>query len=859
MSTLMAPSSSFGPIDAHNALAGNHFSGRTTITVNGPRGDSQYRSPAVSRSIPFPRNEDLVPRNVVTNRLDQLLPGTTGYHAAALSGLGGSGKTQIALDYAYRRQSDPDCSIFWVHADSETSFTKDYQSIAGKLGLPNNLSGEDLLRAVCDKIEANPNWVLVLDNADDLTWFGVAQNLGPGSSKPRLNLNAFVPKCLAGAGTGTVLWTSRDRQIAGSLVGARRAIHIVRMTSEEAEALLNTVRNEETSEDEHDAAEELLAELDYLPLAISQAAAYMRRTSTSVEDYLSDIRRRKRRWKVLGKSEHDRFRREQASNTILETWDISVEYLRKENEQTYDVLHSLAFVDNQNIPFDLIRGAVRLGKETMAPLGKISDTDKDSEDNDYDYDDTVQVITRLCEFSFLGIRSPSQNSQAKAYDMHKLAQEAARYRSQKGKSETKGEAYFVKAAFQITSRLFPHEDEDDRDWEVRGRCEQYLAHAQQVGAWAELHNGEAEVAELLYRVADYLWVRGRWRECGAVREKVLHLRQGALGDQHLATLDSMHLVVWAYIRQERPEEAENLCRRTLRLRERVLGPKHPDTLCTIDALAAAILSQGRDDEAENLFQQALKLRQEVPGENHHGTSFSMGSLALVFQAQGKNDMAEKLYRQVIELEKEVLGRKHPDTLDIMHNLSSCLYELGRYNEACDIQEQVLKLKEEVLGRKHPDTLDSMHDLCSCLYELGRYNEAIDIQEQVLELKEEVLGRKHPDTLRSIIFLGVGLRKQGNFEASEDIYRQALGLVTEMPDTRHPRTFDIIRNLAITIQGQGRYEEAGDLFRQALEKCTDMLGRRHRKTQRFMNNLVGLLQEQGNHKEAEKIARDYSAD
>ncbi|GAW24196.1 hypothetical protein ANO14919_137780 [Xylariales sp. No.14919] len=726
MSTFTAPSSSFGPIKAHNALAGNHFFGQTTITVSGLRDDSQYRPPAVFRSIPFPRNEDLVPRSAETNKLDQLLPGTSGYRTAALSGLGGSGKTQIALDYAYRRQSDPDCSIFWVHADSETSFTKDYQSIAGKLGLPNNLSGEDLLRAVCDKIEANPNWVLVLDNADDLTWFGVAQNLGPGSSKPRLNLNTFVPKCLIGSGTGTVLWTSRDRHIAGSLVGARRAIHIARMTSKEAEVLLNAVRNKETSKNENEAVGELLAELDYLPLAISRAASYMRRTSTSIEDYLSDIRRRKRRWKVLGKLEHDRFHREQASSTVLETWDISVEYLRKENELTYDVLHSLAFVDNQNIPFDLIRGAVRLGKKTMAPLGKISDTDKDGEDNDYDYDDTVQVITRLCEFSFLGIRSPSQNSQAKTYDMDKLVQEAARYRLQKDKSETKGEAYFAKAAFRITSRLFPLSDKDDRDWEVRGRCEQYLAHAQQAGAWAELHNGEVKVAKLLERVAIYLCVRRRWRECGAVCEKALHLRQGALGDQHLDTLDSMYLLVWTYIYQGRYEKAENLCRRTLRLRERVLGPRYPDTLHTIDALAAAILSQGRNDEAENLFQQALKLRQEVPGENHHGTSFSMGNLALVFQSQGKNDKAEKLYRQVIELRKEVLGRKHPDTLSSMHDLSCCLYEQERYSEAIDIQEQVLELEKEVLGRKHPDTLDSMHDLSSYLFEQGRYKKAYNI-------------------------------------------------------------------------------------------------------------------------------------
>ncbi|RYC60299.1 hypothetical protein CHU98_g5922 [Xylaria longipes] len=187
---------------------------------------------------------------------------------------------QIALAYAYSRSRDITCPVFWVHADTETSFAKDYQSIARKLSLTTSLGGEDLLRAVRERIEEIPNWVLVLDNADDLALFGVAQSKHPSPSGSGLNLN----------------------------------------------------------EDQN-------------------------------------------------------------------------KHLRKENELTYDVLHSLDFVDNQDMPFDLIREAARLAKKRATRPNQSSndsaesDRNEDSESEDDNLHDTREVVTRICEFSFLNIRT----------------------------------------------------------------------------------------------------------------------------------------------------------------------------------------------------------------------------------------------------------------------------------------------------------------------------------------------------------------------------------------------------------------------------------------------------------------------
>jgi hypothetical protein len=167
------------------------------------------------------------------------------------------------------------------------------------------LDSKKLLAAVRRRIEAEPCWVLVLDNADDLGLFGVGQ--------ASAGLSAFVPRST----TGTVLWTSRDKEI-GSLVGPLRAINLAHMTDEEAIRLLETVRGKAVG-DEMDSARVLLAELDWLPPAISQAAAYMWRMETSIKDYLSKLYDSKKRWKLLKQSQFDRHCRHQVPNSILET------------------------------------------------------------------------------------------------------------------------------------------------------------------------------------------------------------------------------------------------------------------------------------------------------------------------------------------------------------------------------------------------------------------------------------------------------------------------------------------------------------------------------------------------------------
>ncbi|PNP56058.1 hypothetical protein THARTR1_03583 [Trichoderma harzianum] len=377
--------------------------------------------------LPFPPNESVIRRPEIVTKIDKLLTRSKDGHycSAALWGLGGSGKTQIALDYAYRRShEDPACDIFWVHADNETSFARDYQRIARKLNLDYKVNSEELFLTVCDGIGSLQRWLLILDNADDLTLFGVGVG---GQTK---SLFEYIPH---GPG-GTVLWTSRDEQIV-NLVGPLRGVLISHMGIKEAENLLAMTRREDIRADEIKEAKLLLQELQWLPLAISQAGSYMLRTSTPIKKYLSKLLEGESRWDMLKQSQHDRHRRPDVPNSVLETWNISISHIRQESETTYKVLNTIAYLDSEKIPLSLI-------------LAASNDNTPGQERSPQNQEEVLKmVIPRLKELSFISERK-AENGDEPSFDMHKLVQDAIRYQLHTDDSTL--ETYFATAALGVT-------------------------------------------------------------------------------------------------------------------------------------------------------------------------------------------------------------------------------------------------------------------------------------------------------------------------------------------------------------------------------------------------------------------------
>ncbi|KAG5663538.1 hypothetical protein KAF25_001474 [Fusarium avenaceum] len=754
------------------------FGDHTIIHQGNVQGNVYYRSPPhppypparaeVVRVIPYPRNEDIVHRRDLIDKLDEFLPqSTSGSYCAALWGLGGSGKTQIALDYAYRRcDTDKECCIFWVHADSEATFLADYKTIGKKLGVDEQLDGTDLLEAVCDEIEGRSKWLLILDNADDLKLFRVGVTMTDESESQ--NLYKYVP-CTS---HGTVLWTSRDAHIAGTLVGASRSIQVQSMEKDEATTLLATTRGDQPVLDEA-GIDGLLEELQCLPLAVSQAGAYMRRMSMTAEEYLSRLKEGNSRWEVLKVSDTDRHRRPEASNSVLETWRISTERIRAESEMSYRILHVIAYVDNQDIPDELIAEAANEFNH-----GRKNDQAEQKSDMQVSEFEVLTAVARLKEFSFLRLRQTDDGR--RNYEMHKLVQEALRYglsiqsliETARGSvvgedgGAAQAEALYSGRALEVVAGLLPAKPASSV------RCEQYLTHAVRVGEWAEVGKTEIETANMLARVSLFLYERQRWTEKESVDSRVWSLRRRALTENHPDTLRSMADFGVTRQGQGRAAEAHDIAIKVLKLQQEILGEEHPDTIRSLVSLGVAYQGQGRHDEAEKLYNKVLKYHQGELGERQSETISNMADLGM-------------------------LGEMHPDTLRIMAGIGVAYYAQGRHTEAHDLTIKVLELRQKVLGEHHPDTISSKTDLGAIYYVQGRYEEATRINEEALQLRREILGPKHPTTIRNVANIATIYYRQGKYDEALQLHQTALDLRREVLGETHPDTIQSVEQTAYT--------------------------------------------------------------
>jgi tetratricopeptide (TPR) repeat protein len=717
-----------------------------------------------------------------------------------------------------------------VHADSEATFLADYKAIGKKLGVDERLDGSDLLDAVRNEIEARSKWLIILDNADDLRLFGVGRQAKDEETND--NLQKHIPCALR----GTVLLTSRDAHIAGTLVGARRGVEIRSMAMDEATLLLARVRDGPSTADEaprEAGVDALMKELQCLPLAISQAGAYMRRMSMTAREYLCLLRQGKTRWEVLKISDADRHRRPEVSNSVLETWRISTERIRAESEISYQILHVVAYVDSQDIPEELITAA--------ASQHNTRDENSTRQATELE---VLEAITRLKEFSFLGLRRTEDSR--RSYEMHKLVQEAVRYGlGVRGLMETtagkapgavnepeNSEAYYSGIALQIVDGLFP--PSQPTSW---AQCEEYLTHAVRVGEWAEVSKTEIETATLFQRVSGFLYDRGRWKEKEPVDKRALDLRREVLGEKHPDTIRSMASLAATYHEQGRYNEAEPMKLKALQFRREVLGEKHPDTMKSMADLADTYYSQGRYNEAQGICREVLDLRRELLGEKHPDTIWSMASLGGTYHVQGRYDEAEEIAVKVLDLRREVLGEKHPDTISSMADLASTYHAQGRHDEAERLKDEALELRREVLGEKHPDTIRSMASLAATYHVQGRYDIAERLKDKALDLRREVLGNKHPDTIDSMASLASTYYAQGRYDEDEEIAVKVLELRREVLGEKHPDTIDNMASLATTYHVQGRYDEALHLHQTALDLRRHVLGENHPDTMQSMAYLA----------------------
>ena len=633
--------------------------------------------PAVSKkpwNVPHQRNDAFTGREQILAdlRADLLKKGKQ-----ALFGLGGVGKTQIAVEYAYRHQGEY-IAVFWSFAGTEQSLRSGYAAIAALLDLLEKNSQEQakVTDAVKNWLEQNPGWLLVLDNADD-----------PTMVKP------FLPQ----QGKGHVLLTSRAHTFQTLGILAPREVNVLSPAEARAFLLYRAGKDPTARSPEADA---LAKELGYLPLALEQAAAYMVENSVGFANYLDAFKKQRqallnKQGPVFGNEE-----REQQKRTVATTWAVNFADVKKISPESADVLRLSAFLAPDAIPLELLEnGASELPKKLTKKLAERAD-------NPLVLD---ELLNPLLRFSL--IRRDEEKS---TYSIHPLVQEVVR----DGLSKENQRAWAEQTVRTVKAAL---PDPEFENWPAYDRL---LSHVLACASLIEFWNMEFVVAgRLLDRAGYYLDDRAEYAVAEQLYRRALAIFEKVSGLEDPETATSLNNLAELYRNQGLNKDAEPLYRRALGTYEKVLGLEHPFTATILNNLALLLHARRKLAEAEPLLQRALAIHEKAQGPGHPDAARSMHNLASLFKDQGKYHEAEALYRRALAIKDKELGQEHPSTAASLSNLALLLNVQEKPAEAEPLFRRALTICENSLGAEHPNTVVARNNMIGFYRKQGRSAEA----------------------------------------------------------------------------------------------------------------------------------------
>ncbi|ETS85702.1 hypothetical protein PFICI_03727 [Pestalotiopsis fici W106-1] len=677
----MAASASFG--DANAGFQAGYING----SVNNPT-FHHHAAPEPSETpsiptiiIPFPRDRDFVRRDTIC---DQVI---------RASADPGSWVALIAIEHAYQlRDKSPATWVFWVHASNKARYEQSFRELAEQVKLPGRQNAqENIFQLVSSWLRSDKSgkWLIILDNLDDVSFLlevqtGRQDAQGSTSSGPEDNrpLLSYLPRCQR----GSVLVTTRRQDIALRLVEPHSIVAVGSMNQDDAVTLIEKKLGALEDDEDVETAGALAQALEYIPLAIVQATSYIAHQGLrySMQKYLKKLKRSDGQKTSLLDVEGGHLRRDwEAKNSIILTWQISFDYIRKSRPSAADLLSFMSWCDRQGIPEDLLQEMIRTRNASQDddkhPGGDLynhddserhgndepanNDTDDDSQSDSSVSDGLEEDILMLRDYSFIQLVGDGTS-----FEMHALVQLSMRkWLEAKGQQERWKQTFIKCLSSQIPTG----------DYENWKKCQIYLPHAKAAaGQRPKDKESLLDWATIMYRAGWYLMEMGLGQEAQRMAEDSMKVRTHLLEWEDEKRSWAMSLVSDVYSFLGRWEEAEKLKVEVLEIRKTTLGPDHPDTLTSMANLAATFWEQGRYKEAEKLEVEVIEFCKVTLGPDHPDTLRSMNNLAYTWHSLGHQMKAIVLMRQCLESRTLKLGRSHPLTHNSAQLLADWATDLG---------------------------------------------------------------------------------------------------------------------------------------------------------------------------------------
>ena len=567
--------------------------------------------------------------------------------------MGGVGKTQTAVEYAYRYREAYDW-VFWVKADTDLNLATNFGKIASAIGLP-QIVGQPLdetVQAVKRWLETNDRWLLIFDNADTPAWLKLYRPNNPN---------------------GRILITSRA-QVFDSLDLAQ-PLEVKKLDQKEAvDFLYKRTERSQAQSAEVAVAEELAKELDYLPLALEQAGAYLLQKKASFSAYLVSYRKQ-----PVPTLQKQLPQTGDYPESVATTWAMNFQEVEQTAPAAADLLSLNTFLAPDDIPYELlVHGAAYLGDQLSNALA-------DAADDPLLLPELLEPLTR---YSLIRIE-PEQN----CYSIHRMVQAVLRDRM-----DATTRQQWVERSVEALNAAFP--TVEFQTWQ---ECDRLLTHVQAIVQHLKQHHyNSVSLARLLNQTGYYLSEQGRYSEAELLITKAFTIvKQQLIGD-HLAVAQSLNNLAELYASQRRYLETRPLYIRAVVILKRRLGSDQLYLAIVLNNLAHLYAFQKRYSKAESLYTRALDIQKRHLAEDHPDIATSLNNLAGIYRAQGRYAKAELLYKRSLEIRERQLEADPLGVAQSLNNLAELYRMQGRYAEAEPLYLRALALLFQCLRNDHPN-------------------------------------------------------------------------------------------------------------------------------------------------------------
>ncbi|KAM0264971.1 hypothetical protein ACHAQJ_000487 [Trichoderma viride] len=766
-------------------------------------------------SIQPPRNPYFVDREDIISRIIKQCSEPAS--RVALVGLGGIGKSQLAIELAYRTAAEaPDVWVFWIYADTQEHIEEGFRRIADTVGFPGqDLYLDDLFQVVFDWLSdvRKGRWILIFDGVNE------QQVLHEGREPKLLPLvHRYLPPQRRNS---SIIITTRNKDLGYRLTGDHRnVIEIGPMPVVEATSLFRKrVGSIFQSASDMNAAVSLVKALGLIPLAINQAAVYIEHQSLRIPlnrflDKLQESEEEKMEFLEFDAGLHQNG---DVSNNILTTWQASFDSIRSQRPSAADLLSRMSFFDRRGIPKWLLTqddSTPRANSPTI--MGRL-ELDSSDGDTNSDSDDTFNGDIEMLMNHYL----IAANRTRDIFEMHGLVQLSVKKTLTASRLQAINYQFIKRLAVEFPARAYSN-------WYI---CQELFAHVQEAAKYYPSDEALWNWATLLHYGGRYGRLQGEYEIAKQMADKALRareqIRRNLSGADKNISLENSSLIALILMDQGFYNEADELFTRIANTyKRRGLGADHSNTITIMNNQASIYRILGRWEEAEKIQVEVVRTRNTKLEEDHPSTLTSIANLASIYRAQGRYTKAEELQLRVMEGRKKQLGQGHPLTLTSMSNLASIYRIQGKLEEAGKLQTLAMNVREIKFGKDHPDTLASMNGLASIFRDQGRLGDAEDLQVQVTKLRTTMLGTDHPNTLASMNNLALIYNGQGECEKAITLQEQVVQICKIKLGHSHPHTLTGLNNLALISKSQGQHEEFMRLMKDCSEARERVLGPEH---------------------------------